>query len=67
MKNGSGGIIVWGCINANGVGFLTKVEEGYKNILENALISTTHLLKNSSGWIFQQDNATCHTSRLVRE
>ena len=26
MKHGGGGIIVWGCINAKGVGFLTKVE-----------------------------------------
>ena len=26
-----------------------------------------HLLTTTSGWIFQQDNATCHTSRLVRE
>ena len=52
--------MVWGCINEKGVGFLTKVDgrlngKGYINILENALIPTTH----------QQDNATCHTSRLV--
>ena len=72
VKHGGGGIMVWGCINAKGVGFLTKVEgrlngEGYINILKNVLISTTHLLTITSGWIFQQDNATCHTSRLVRE
>ena len=63
---------MWGCINPKGVGFLTEVEgrlngEGYLNILENELISTTHLLTVTSDWIFQQDNATCHTSRLVRE
>ena len=72
VKHGGGGIMVWGCINAKGVGFLTKVEgrlngEGYINILKNVLISTTHLLTITSGWIFQQDNATCHTSKLVRE
>ena len=52
VKHGGGGIMVWGCINAKGVGFLTKVdgrlnEEGYINILENALIPTTHLLSGT--------------------
>ena len=57
VKHGGGGIMVWGCINAKGVGFLT----------ENALIPSIHLLTITSGCIFQQDNATCRTSRLVRE
>ena len=52
VEHGGGGIMVWGCINAKGVGFLTKVdgrlnEEGYINILENALIPTTHLLSGT--------------------
>ena len=25
VKHGGGGIMVWGCINAKGVGFLTEV------------------------------------------
>ena len=71
VKRGSGRIMVWGRINAKGVGFLFKVEgrltgERSINILENTLIPTTHLLTIPNGWIFQQDNATCHTSRLVR-
>ena len=54
VKHGGGGIMVWGCINTKGVEFLTKVEErlnreGYINILENALIPTTHLLTITSG------------------
>ena len=69
--HGGGGIMVWGCINSRGTGFVWKVEgrlngEGYINVLENALIPTTHSLLIPSGWIFQQDNATCHTCRLVR-
>ena len=45
MEHRGGVIMVCRCINAKGVGFLTKVEgrpngEGYINILENALIST---------------------------
>ena len=64
--------MVWGCINARGIGILSKAAgklngEGYINILEMALIPTTHLRGIPQGWIFQQDNATCHTSRLVQE
>ena len=72
VKHGGGGIMVWGCINARGVGILSKVDgrlngEAYIEILENALIPTTHMLAIPNGWIFQQDNATCHTSRLVND
>ena len=64
--------MVWGCINARGVGILSKVDgrlngETYIDILENPLIPTTHMLAIPYGWIFQQDNATCHTSRLVND
>ena len=41
--------------------------EGYVGILENALIPSTHTLSMPRNWIFQQDNATCHTSRLVQQ
>ena len=54
------------------MGILEKVEgrldgNGYINILENALIRTRDKLSMPRGWIFQQDNATCHTSRLVKQ
>ena len=44
-----GGIMVWGCINARGVGSLSMVagrfnRERHIDILENALIPTTHFL-----------------------
>ena len=29
-------------------------------------IPTTHVLTVPSGWIFQKDNGSCHTSMLVR-
>ena len=46
VKHRGGGIMVWGCIDEKGVGFLSKVEgrlngEEYINILENALIRLT--------------------------
>ena len=54
------------------MGILENVEgrldgNGYINILENALIRTRDKLSMPRGWIFQQDNATCHTSRLVKQ
>ena len=72
VKHGGGGIMVWGCISRKGMGILEKVEgrldgNGYINILENALIPTRDMLSMPRGWIFQQDNATCHTSRLVKQ
>ena len=70
-KHGGGGIMVWGCINARGVDCRSKKDgkltgERYIETLENSLIPTTHMLAMPDGWIFQQDNATCRTSRLVK-
>ena len=69
VKHGGGGTMVWGRVNRRGVGFLAKVDgrltgEVYIDLLQNALILITHVL---SGWILQQDNATCHTSRQFRD
>ena len=59
-----------GCISRKEMEILEKVEgrldgNGYINILENALIPTRDMLSMPRGWIFQQDNSTCHTSRLL--
>ena len=72
VQHGGGGIMVWGCISRKGMGILEKVNgrldgNGYINILENALVPTRDMLAMPRGWIFQQDNATCHTSRLVKQ
>ena len=73
VKHGGGGIMVWECITANGVGLLWQVEgrlivDGYTQVLENALIPTLHYhrIPELSNWIFQQDNAPCHTARLTK-
>ena len=68
VKHGGGGIMVWGCINSRGVGHLKKVEgrlnaSAYIDLLENCLIPSVHFLSMPRGWIFQQDNATCHMAR----
>ena len=72
VQHGGGGIMVWGCISRKGMGILEKVNgrldgNGYINILENSLVPTRDMLAMPRGWIFQQDNATCHTSILVKQ
>ena len=64
--------MVWGYINARGVGFLDKVDgrinaEGYIDILENSLIPSLHYYGLHSNFDFQQDNAPCHTARIVKQ
>ena len=63
--------MVWGCINSRGVGQLKKVEgrlnaSAYIDLLKNFLIPSIHSLSMPRDWIFQQDNATCHTARTAR-
>ena len=63
-----GGIMVWGCMMTQGVGHLALVSgtlhsSGYIDLLENSMIPCTHGLCVSNDFIFQQDNARCHTSR----
>ena len=72
VQHGGGGIMVWGCVSRKGMGILEKVNDrldgnGYINILENSLVPMRDMLAMPRGWIFQQDNATCHTSRLVKQ
>ena len=72
VQHGGGGIMVWGCISRKGMGILEKVNgrldgNGYIYILENALVPTRDMLSMPRRWIFQQDNATCHTSKLVKQ
>ena len=75
VRHGGGGIMVWGCINARGAGCISKVEgsltgEVYIDVLADGLIPSRDMLGMlglPDGWILQQDNATCHTSRVVKQ
>ena len=72
VRHGGGGIMVWGCINSRGVDCISKVEgslngEIFIDVLKNGLIPSQNMLSLPDGWIFQQDNATCHTSRFVKQ
>lgn len=66
-------IMVWGCMSAQGVGQLAfidgTVNSGkYQHILEHYLLPSINNLKNAHGeYVFQQDGASCHTSRSTRK
>jgi len=61
--------MVWGCITAHGVGYLTKIEGGldaelYCQILEQDLMETINYYgMEKTSTIFQQDNDPKHTSK----
>ena len=72
VEHGGDGIMVWGCMSRKGMEILEKVnrrldENGYIYILESALVPTRDMLSMQRRCIFQQDNATCHTSKLVKQ
>ncbi|CAJ0952605.1 unnamed protein product [Ranitomeya imitator] len=62
---------MWGCFSKAGTGQVNLCEGrmnqvAYKVILEKQLIpSAQAMFPNSEDWIFQQDNAPCHTASKV--
>ena len=63
--------MVWGCISAYGVGKLefingTLNSGGYINVLANNLLQSIDKLCMEK-FIFQQDGAPCHKSKLISE
>ncbi len=63
--------MVWGAITSKGVGKLVFVDssvnkEVYKNIFDNNLFDSAKI-NGLDTFIFQQDGAPAHTSKLIRE
>lgn len=72
VKHGGGGVLVWGCMSASGVGKLVFIDGNmdqnmYLNILQDNLQASVDLLGLPPNWIFQQDNDPKHTARLIKE
>ena len=71
VKHGGGSIMVWGCMNAAGVGKLVLIEgimkkEDYEKIL-NANVQSSAKMSKIKKLIFQQDNDPKHTAHTIRE
>jgi transposase len=72
IQKGGGSVGIWGCISGSGVG-CHEIYEGrlnqyrYRDILENALAASRDLFEADQDWLFQQDNAPCHTAHSITE
>ena len=67
-------VMVWGCMAGHGVGLLEKCEgmmngEKYMSTLRRKLLSSALVLfpEQRLRWMFQDDNAPCHRSKMVKE
>lgn len=71
VKHGGGGVMVWGCMSAGGVGELVFIDgimdkTVYLNILKENLKKSAEKLNLPSPLTFQHDNDPKHTSHIVR-
>uniref|UniRef100_A0A034VZC4 Transposable element Tc1 transposase n=1 Tax=Bactrocera dorsalis TaxID=27457 RepID=A0A034VZC4_BACDO len=71
VKYGGGGVMVWGCMAAAGVGELVFIEDimdktVYLNILKQNLKKSAQKLNLPSSFTFQQDNDPKHSAHIVR-
>lgn len=73
VQGGGGSVGIWGCISHNGTGvchvYTGRINQhSYMDTLENALKPSGVLMYSpESEWIFQQDGASAHTAKSVKE
>ena len=72
VKFGGGSIMIWGCMTSKGAGFMCKINDTmtlhvYLEVLQDELQKTIEYYEfNPANIIFQQDNARCHTTRMIQ-
>ena len=71
VKHGAGGVLVWGCMGANGVGNLHFIEnimdhKTYIDILKENLQSSADKIDLGNDFWFQQDNDPKHTAHNTK-
>jgi transposase len=73
VKYGGGSIMVWGCMTAQGVGYMCRIDgrmdaELYCSILDDHLDETIEWYgMDKDSTVFQHDNDPKHTSRKAKE
>lgn len=70
VKFGGGGIMVWSCFSWYGLGPLVLVRgnmnaEAYQTVLDNAALPTLWAHFGTGPYLFQHDNAPCHTAGII--
>ena len=71
FKKNERGLMIWGCMCVNGVGQIVLVNgkmdsRVYLNILKEVALPEGRRLIGDN-FVFQQDNATIHTSTIVKQ
>lgn len=72
VKHGGGSMMLWGCINARGVGNMVEIKGimdrfSYLRILQENLTASAEKLGLGSNFVFQQDNDPKHTAKIIKE
>ncbi|CAK9827499.1 Transposable element Tc3 transposase [Anthophora retusa] len=70
-QHGGGSVMIWGAISSKGVVDLRILKgrqnsKKYLEILKTAKIRIFDVVRDNQ-WIFQQDNASIHTAKLVKD
>lgn len=70
VKFGGGGILVWSCFSWYGLGPLVSMHgnmtaEQYEAVLDNYALPTLWQYFGNGPYLFQQDNAPCHTAHVI--
>jgi transposase len=73
VKHGGGNIMIWGCIMAQGTGYICQIEGTMNKDVYQSILNTH--LENSFSWyninkkkiIFQQDNDPKHTAKSIQQ
>lgn len=68
VQQGGGSIMVWGCISMKGTGFIRFTDgsidsKEYIETMKDTMLPSARKL-HGGYYVFQQDNAPCHRSRL---
>ncbi|CAH1379168.1 unnamed protein product [Tenebrio molitor] len=66
------GVMIWGCMSAKGLGNFEFIDgivnaEKYQKILTNSLLPSFNKLHAEENFIFQQDEASCHTVKSTQK
>ena len=73
IKHGGGGVMIWGCMTSQGIGYLCKIDGTmdqhlYKSILEDELLQTIDFYNlEKDQVIFQHDNDPKHKAKSVQK
>ena len=72
LRHGGGSIMIWGCMSANGVGYMCRINGGldaelYVGILADEMVKSAEWLFVNNEFTFQHDNDSKHTARKTSQ